>query len=113
MKFGAIYVNGWAAAENPHVAGIYLGRAGKYARMLYPDGKVDLMDPRSLVYSGQAFTHQSLRSDAERAVASSHEDARNYASDVLWPAEYDPEVRSRIWSKDYEPPSFEDWKAMP
>lgn len=109
MKIGNIYVNGWASAENPHAAGVYVG-AGK---LLYPDGTHGDIRRDGLLDTGKRWNFEDLASAAKAAVREHHEIANRYVQEVLWPLEFDPETKARAKIGKYTPPGFEEWvKAL-
>jgi hypothetical protein len=121
MKTGAIYVNGWASRENPHAAGVAIGRG----ELLFPDGlrgritvtkfwaptygRVLRRSP--LVQAAETWRFEDLRAACRRAVEEHHEEAAAYALEILWPMEYDAEAQSMVTRGEYIPPTFEEWKA--
>ena len=105
---GAIYVNGWASAENPHAAGMYIGRN----EMLHPDGtRGNYYGNKALVKSFGKSTRLDLATACRVAIQETHPAASRYASEVLWPAEFDDATRGRVLAGTYVPPTFEEWEA--
>jgi hypothetical protein len=106
MKIGAIYVNGWASARNPYAAGLYIGRN----ELLYPDStRGNVEGNKALVRASERWRFTHLRTACREAVKAKHALASGYAEEILWPVEFDAEVRGTVFRGEYAPPSFEDW----
>lgn len=107
MKLGAIYVNGWAVAENPNAVGAYIGRG----ELLHWDGTRSKITRNRAIVETSVPWGEDMRSCCRRALEERHAAAKAYALEILWPAEYDAETKDRIWRKEYTPPSFAEWEA--